>query len=201
MLIVEKQMFSFRLPFTTHFCKHDLDLALSTIKPEEMPQEKVVLAVQKIAVTRAQLRVRFHLAPRRVFVRAVRASSSGVGLSLWELRDVDVRHASAWASGSIRASCDGGLDGSLWSVRREATSALAVRPHNDSSSLRGLRSLRSQRITGIRLHNHHHRVWPHRATDNANGFLAGSWARVLKRMGAHSPRSASPQVAQNSPHN
>jgi len=57
MLIVEKQMFSFRLPFTTHFCKHDLDLALSTIKPEEMPQEKVVLAVQKIAVTRAQLKL------------------------------------------------------------------------------------------------------------------------------------------------
>lgn len=58
MLSMEKKMLSFHLPGATHNCKHDLDRALSAIKPKEMPQEKVVLAVQKIAKKRAHLKVR-----------------------------------------------------------------------------------------------------------------------------------------------
>jgi hypothetical protein len=62
MLLQEKQLLSFSLPLTTHFAEHNLDQALEPINPSQLSQEQVVMAVQKVARTRAQYKVE-HLPP------------------------------------------------------------------------------------------------------------------------------------------
>jgi hypothetical protein len=77
----EKKMLAFHLPGTSHSCKHDLQRALAAINPSVMPQEKVVLAVQKIAVLRAKLKASFpsQLCPSiSIFVHAARPNGSSL---------------------------------------------------------------------------------------------------------------------------